>query len=166
MQCLPLLAKKLTDLSPDRNCDPHLLRILNDQTRALQAAVAELQAAVRRNPTAREDRNSAARFGQAERYCALHSAICCLGFWLFNREHLGDFVTRGEWLIAALARQGEAIFRCGTMNLAWTENLCRQLYDQTEHFQMYSLMPWPLAQPGQGEQNSDGGLFPPLPEDP
>ena len=160
MQSLPLLAKKLAGLSPDLNCDDAMLEILNNETRRLQGAVAELQTAIRsRPPSPREERNSAVRFGMAERYCALHSAICCLGFWLFNRDHLRDFTARGEWLAAAIARQGEAFFRCGSMNERFTDTLCCELFDQTDRGQMYSLMPWPLAAPGQLELGSESRLF-------
>lgn len=152
MQSLPGLAGKLVDLAPDRHCDESMLERLRAQVLRLQMGLAELQSSVSTRPKEPEPRNSAARFGCAERYCALHSAICCLGFWLHNRDRLGGFVARGEWLEAALLRQGEAAFRCGTMSPALTDALCAQLLTQTEGDQMYSLLPWPLAARGQLEQ--------------
>ncbi|MCX6925432.1 MAG: acyl-CoA dehydrogenase, partial [Verrucomicrobia bacterium] len=92
MQSLPLLTNKLGNLKPDPNCGEAVLKLLNSQSRRLEEAVAELRIAVERGKAAREARNSAARIGMAERYCALHSAICCVGFWLFNRDHLGEFM--------------------------------------------------------------------------
>jgi hypothetical protein len=63
-------------------------------------------------------------------------------------------MARGEWLAAALARQGEAIFQCGTMNAEIADGLCERVFEQTEKSQMYSLLPWPLAATGQREQDS------------
>ena len=165
LQGLPLLARKLKNLPPDRNCDATMLEILSHETRRLEEAVAELRAAVRSDSSARNSRNSAARFGLAERYCALHTAICCLGFWLFNRDHFDDFTAQGQWLAAALARQGEELFRSGSMNLGLADSLCQQLFEQTDQFQMYSLMPWPIADRGQREEGADRRLFPALPGD-
>lgn len=159
MQSLPLLANKLASLSPDHDCDAAILRELNIKTCRMREAVAELQGNVQRSPTTPEARNSAARFGLAERYCALHSAICCLGFWLFNRSHLGGFIARGEWLAAALERQGDAIFRCGTLSQPLSESLCTRLFEQTQQSQMYSLIPWPLPKPGQREHGPECRLF-------
>jgi alkylation response protein AidB-like acyl-CoA dehydrogenase len=166
VQSLPLLRKKVASLSPDKHCNISTLRELNIRVRRLQEAVTQLQVQVQSSLTAREEKGSAARFGMAERYCALHNAICCLGFWLLNRNHLGSFVARGEWLAAALGRQGETIFRCGTLSPRLTNSLCSEMFEQTDHAQMYSLIPWPLPKPGQHEQAPACALFELSAEDP
>ncbi|HEX8845591.1 MAG TPA: acyl-CoA dehydrogenase [Pyrinomonadaceae bacterium] len=43
-------------------------------------------------------------FEQAERYCVLHAAACCLHMWLYNRERLGEFFRSGEWVVWCLGR--------------------------------------------------------------
>lgn len=43
-------------------------------------------------------------FEQAERYCVLEAAACCLHLWIHNREGLGDFFARGDWLVLSLER--------------------------------------------------------------
>lgn len=159
MQSLPQLALKLRSLPPDRHCSAGTLEMLNEQTRQLENAIADLRAAVNREPTARSTRNSAVRLGYAERYCALHVAISCLGFWLYNRGQLSDFADHGEWLVAALARQGEVFHHCGSLPTALTDALCDRLFEQTDQFHMYSLVPWPLASAGQREDNSDQRLW-------
>ena len=150
-QSLPLLAEKLRALVPDANCDAASLKRLRDETCRLEKAVAALVAAVRDATTRPGERNSAAQIGLAERYCALHTAIGCLGFWLFNRDYLGGFTARGDWLAAALARQGEAAFRCGAMDEKLAGALCEELFDRTARSQMYSQLPWPLTNAGQPE---------------
>jgi hypothetical protein len=43
-------------------------------------------------------------FEQAERYCVLEAAACCVHLWLHNRERLGEFFGRGDWLVLSLER--------------------------------------------------------------
>jgi hypothetical protein len=43
-------------------------------------------------------------FEQAEKYCALEAAACCVHMWAHNREDLGEFFGRGDWLVLSLER--------------------------------------------------------------
>ena len=43
-------------------------------------------------------------FEQSKRYCTLSAAAACVHMWVHNREHLGDFFGRGEWLTLCLHR--------------------------------------------------------------
>ncbi len=47
---------------------------------------------------------SAAMFGAAKRYCALHAASSCLHSWIWNRRNSSSFFASGGWLVPALAR--------------------------------------------------------------
>lgn len=163
LQSLPLLILKLNELGPDQSCSVSTLSALQAQTRRLQDAVADLQARVAREPSGAGERNSAALVGLAERYCALHVAIACLGVWVFNRGHLSDFMDRGEWLLAALTRQGEPFAHCGSLSTPLTAALCRRLFEQTDASEMYSLVPWPLAGANQREVLPDGPFWSPTP---
>jgi alkylation response protein AidB-like acyl-CoA dehydrogenase len=43
-------------------------------------------------------------FAIAKKYCVLHAASACVQMWLHNRETLGEFFARGEWLVCCLER--------------------------------------------------------------
>ncbi|NJL53025.1 MAG: acyl-CoA dehydrogenase, partial [Hydrococcus sp. SU_1_0] len=43
-------------------------------------------------------------FEIAKKYCTLHAAACCLHMWLYNRDFLGEFFAKGEWLVLSLHR--------------------------------------------------------------
>lgn len=43
-------------------------------------------------------------FEFAKKHCILHAAAACLQMWLRNREALGEFFARGEWLVLCLER--------------------------------------------------------------
>ncbi len=85
-------------------------------------------------------------FEQAERYCLLEAAACCLHLWLHNREHLGEFFGRGDWLALCLERilkklgeRGVAVAG-GTEGRVWGEMV--RLY---EGDRMFSAVPFRLA---------------------
>ena len=51
-----------------------------------------------------------------------------------------DFVARADWLVAPLNRQGVRHFRSSPMRPRLADALRRQLLDQTDRFQMDSLL--------------------------
>lgn len=153
VQSLPLLLNQLATLEGDAQLDAELLQQLRAQATQLSMALDELRTAVEQaaQTQRRGERNSAQLFTLAEDYCALHSAIACLGFWLHNRNALGPFVARGDWLLAALQRRCAAQFRSGALSVPLVNALYQQLLQQSTQAQMYSLLPWPLAAPQQRE---------------
>ena len=63
--------------------------------RRLAADVRHAQSASHRSPR---------RLRLAERYARLHAAACCAHFWIYNRDLLGEFFGREEWLSSCLNR--------------------------------------------------------------
>ena len=43
-------------------------------------------------------------FELAQQYCLFHAATTCVLIWAHNRQRLGDFFARGEWLALSLQR--------------------------------------------------------------
>ncbi len=144
-ESLPCLIRQLRQLRASAATSGDTLKQLRHAALALQKDLAALMRDVRAHPPQRGERNSSAQIHRAERFCALHSAIACLGIWLFNRDRLGSFFARGSWLAAVLARRGEPHFRTGSLNAAHAESLAAQLLHQFDAHQMFSLLPWPLA---------------------
>jgi hypothetical protein len=93
----------------------------------------------------------AGRFALAETYCALHTAIACLGVWLFNRDYLGEFFADGAWLLAALRRLGVSRFETGSLAPETADALCRQMLAQRRDGHLFSLLSIRLATEGQRE---------------
>ncbi len=159
VQSLPLLLRQLADLTADAHLDAAQWTRISEEAARLDRALSALRADIEHAGVARGRRNSAHQFALAEHYCALHSAVACLGLWLHNRDALGPFFARGDWLLAALQRQGQAVFRSGALDVALTDALMQQLQTQSAQAQMYSLLPWPLAQAGAHEDLSCSPLF-------
>jgi hypothetical protein len=86
-------------------------------------------------------------FEQAERYCVLHAAACCLHMWLYNRERLGEFFGSGGWLVWSL---GRLLNRLGMESRAEMSEHEAALAMEMERLfveqRLFSIIPLPLAQ--------------------
>lgn len=151
MESLPGLLNQLRDLPPSGACPSATLAALRAAASALQARVAALDAAVLAEPARSGLRNSARQFALAQRYCELHAATAALGLWLHNRATLGPFFAAGQWLLAALRRNGASHFECGELDPELTEALMAQLQRQHCDHHMFSLLQWPLAARGSAQ---------------
>ncbi len=121
------------------------LAALHDAAATLQSDLDTLLREVLADPPRRGERNAPEQIRRAERFCALHAAVTCLGVWLFNRAHAGGFFAQGDWLLAALERRGQQYFRAGSLRPEHAGLLAGQLLHQFDTRQMFSLLPWPLA---------------------
>ncbi|HEX8847779.1 MAG TPA: hypothetical protein VF791_24275, partial [Pyrinomonadaceae bacterium] len=94
-------------------------------------------------------------FEQAERYCVLHAAACCLLMWLYNRERLGEFFGSGAWLVWCL---GRLLSKLGIESRsemrehegAMAEELERLFIEQ----RLFSIVPLQLAQSNVGSETT------------
>jgi alkylation response protein AidB-like acyl-CoA dehydrogenase len=86
-------------------------------------------------------------FEQAERYCVLQAAACCLHLWLYNRETLGEFFGRGEWLVLSLERllRRLGVRRTTRLPAEYERNVAEELERLFAAPQMFSLVPFQLA---------------------
>lgn len=92
-------------------------------------------------------------FEQAERYCTLEAAACCVHVWLHNREHLGEFFKRGDWLVLSLDR---LLMRLGQprteMPAEYEERVARDLDRLFEEERLFALIPLQLARSKQHQE--------------
>jgi hypothetical protein len=94
----------------------------------------------------REYSRSPEMFEQAERYCVLEAAACCIHMWVHNRETLGEFFGRGEWLVLSLER---LLKRLGERNeeaaSEHEERVARELERLYVEELLFSVVPFRLA---------------------
>jgi len=85
-------------------------------------------------------------FEQAERYCLLEAAACCVHLWIHNRETLGEFFGRGDWLVLSLERllvrlgERRSVLPAEHEERAWVE--MERLCDEQR---LFSIVPVQLA---------------------
>lgn len=148
IESLPTLAEKINTLTPDNYLNEEILTRLQYLVFKLKIDIASLQSKILEEPPRRGERNSAQQFCFAQHYCEIHAAIAALGIWLYNRQTLGSFFANGMWLQAALMRGGRAEFKCGELTTEIIKTLHEQCEYQRTNEQMFSLLPWPLAEKG------------------
>jgi len=82
----------------------------------------------------------------ARRHCLLHAGASCLWMWLFNRESLGEFFARGEWLVLALDRLMTALVPPrGPIPTAFTDRVANELFRLHREDRLFSIIPLKLA---------------------
>ena len=86
-------------------------------------------------------------FEQAERYCVLEAAACCVHIWLHNRERLGEFFGRGDWLVLSLER---LLMRLGqhrdVLPAEYEERVAAEMERLFDEERLFSIVPLQLAQ--------------------
>ncbi len=150
-ESLSQLIERLQSMRADLLTSIETLDQLRGQALALQADLIALEEEILADPPQCGARNTPTQFSRAERFCGLHSAIACLGIWLFNRNYFGSFFADGRWLVAALMRRGGYNFRIGSLSAEHTDLLAAQLLHQFNAQHMFSLLPWPLAEKDSAE---------------
>jgi alkylation response protein AidB-like acyl-CoA dehydrogenase len=85
-------------------------------------------------------------FEQSERYCMLEAAACCVHMWIHNRERLGEFFERGDWLVLSLER---LLMRLGQQRsmlpAEHEERVAEELERLFKEERLFSIVPLQLA---------------------
>ena len=161
IESLPALLQQLQRCSTGNAQEEAVLTRLRVSAPKLTTMLSELDRDILDDPVRRGERNSAKKFAFAERYCALHSTIACLGLWLCNRDSMPGFFAQGRWLEAALVRceseHSSAGMRIGALDPALIDDLIAQFQRQLSDHHMFSLLHWPLA--ARGSEQSIDTLF-------
>ena len=85
-------------------------------------------------------------FAIAKNYCTLHAAASCLHMWIYNRELLGEFFAKGEWLVLCLHRLLRTITPLPySISEVYRENVARELVQLEQEDQLFSIVPFQLA---------------------
>ena len=87
-----------------------------------------------------ESGRSVRRLHLAKRFADLHAAACCSHFWIHNRDILGEFVGREEWLSTCLSR-----CLAEEVPLAADGHLERELLDRSRNHRLFSAVAYQLA---------------------
>ena len=92
-------------------------------------------------------------FAMAKKYCTLHAAASCLHFWIYNRQILGEFFARGEWLVLALHRLLRTMRPLPYfIDRVYVDHLAQELLKLYQENKLFSLVPFQLAQTNNHKQ--------------
>jgi alkylation response protein AidB-like acyl-CoA dehydrogenase len=104
LQGFTLSLEKLSSIEPADEEEAATLELIGARARAILTEVERLRERVAASLSDNGFNKSPEMFEQAEKYCALEAAACCVQMWVHNREELGEFFGRGDWLVLSLER--------------------------------------------------------------
>ncbi len=84
-----------------------------------------------------------AYFEAANEYCDIHTAASCLYMWFFNRDHLGDYFSKGEWLVLSLQKTISQLKHTKIdLDKTYVENAMTELLRLHENDLLFSNIPF------------------------
>jgi alkylation response protein AidB-like acyl-CoA dehydrogenase len=148
LQGFTLSLERLSSIQPLDAEERATLELIGDRARAILAEVEKLRERVAASLSDNGFNKSPEMFEQAERYCALEAAACCVHMWVHNREELGEFFRRGDWLVLSLER---LLMRLGRRRAILPgeheQRVAEELKQLYQERRVFSIVPFRLATP-------------------
>lgn len=143
LQGLTLSLEKLSSLELK---DSATLELIMDRTRAILTEIENQRERVTASLKDNGFNKSPEMFAQAEKYCVLEAAACCVHLWVHNREALGEFFGRGDWLVLSLERLLVRLGRRRTiLPSEYEQRVATELERLYHERQLFSVVPFQLA---------------------
>ena len=143
LQGLKLSVEKLSSIELK---DTATLELIMDRARAILTEVENQRERVTASLKDNGFNKSPEMFEQAEKYCVLEAAACCVHLWVHNREALGEFFGRGDWLVLSLERLLVRLGRRRTILPSEHEQRVATELERLYHERrLFSVVPFQLA---------------------
>ncbi|HEY0098836.1 MAG TPA: acyl-CoA dehydrogenase [Pyrinomonadaceae bacterium] len=146
LQGFALSLEKLSSIEPKETGDGATLALIESRARAILSEVESQREFITASLRDSGFNKSPEMFEQAERYCLLEAAACCVHLWVYNRETLGGFFGRGDWLVLSLER---LLVRLGerrrVLPAEHEERVAEEMQRLYEEERLFSLVPFQLA---------------------
>lgn len=143
LQGLTLSLEKLSSLELK---DSATLELIKERARAILAEIENQRERVTASLKDNGFNKSPEMFEQADRYCVLEAAACCVHLWVHNREGLGEFFERGDWLVLSLERLLVRLGRRRTILPSEHEQRVATELERLYHERrLFSVVPFQLA---------------------
>ena len=147
LQGLELSLAKLDDLSQDSDVDPEVIAHLTDLGKLILEELDAHDQRISQSKFEYGHDQSPELFEIAKNYCTLHAAATCLHMWLYNRETLGSFFAKGEWLVLSLHRLMRTMRPLPfAISAIYVDNVAQELLKLYEDDKLFSIVPFQLAQ--------------------
>ena len=122
------------------------LELIIDRTQSIMIEVERQRECVAASLSENGFNKSPEMFEQAEKYCALEAAACCVHMWVHNREELGEFFRRGDWLVLSLERLLMKLGRRrAILPTEHEQRVAAELERLYQERQLFSIVPFQLA---------------------
>jgi alkylation response protein AidB-like acyl-CoA dehydrogenase len=143
---LEISLRKLEELQQNKEINPELVSQLINLGNLLLEELDAHDVAIAESKFEFGHDQSPEMFEIAKKYCTLHASACCLHMWLYNRNLLGDFFAKGEWLVLSLHRLLRTIRPLPyTISQTYIENVAQELVKLHQENKLFSIVPIQLA---------------------
>lgn len=146
LQRLPLALANLHTLKETSSVSLDVLTSIITLTEIVQAELNALDENVSHATFQFGHEQSPELFDLAKQYCILHTAAACVHMWVYNRNHLGNFFAKGEWLALCLRR---LLLACRPATMLPPrlndEAIAQELLRLYHENRLFSIVPFQLA---------------------
>lgn len=143
LQGLEMITHELDKIDADVTA-PEVLEQIKHNTKDLIEALNHLEEKVElMEPIENGHHLPPAYFEAANEYCDIHTAACCLYMWFFNRNQLGDYFSKGEWLVLSLQKTISQLKHTKIdLDKTYVENAMIELLRLHENDLLFSSIPF------------------------
>ncbi|MBC7923015.1 MAG: acyl-CoA dehydrogenase family protein [Ferruginibacter sp.] len=145
LQGLEVAYEKLAALRRAGEAEPGVVDALTSLVAEMLTRLAEQEATIRQLPSPAGHNLPLEYFEAAEAYSVIHAAAACVHTWLYNRDHLGEFFGKGEWLVLCLNRLLPTASHPSSLPKTYLENAAQELIRLYEADQLFSIVPLQLV---------------------
>lgn len=146
LQGLEIAIEQLEDLQTDDSLNPKVLEQLLNFSHMLLDELNHHDEIIAESKFEYGHDQSPELFEIAKKYCILHAAASCLHIFVYNRDVLGEFFARGEWLVLSLHRLLRTMLPLSyTISDEYSENLTQEMLQLYQQDKLFSIVPFQLA---------------------
>ncbi|MCP2728973.1 acyl-CoA dehydrogenase [Limnofasciculus baicalensis] len=147
LQGLEIALKQLDDLKSESDVNSEVLEKVTSLANVVLEELDNFDEIIANSGFEYGHEQSPELFELAKKYCALHTAAACVHTWVYNRQILGEFFAKGEWLVLSLHRILKPWRQLPyTMDKAYSENVARELLRLHQENKAFSIVPFQYAQ--------------------
>jgi alkylation response protein AidB-like acyl-CoA dehydrogenase len=146
VQGLEIALQKLEALKTDESIDAEVLKKLLNLSNMLYEELNHHDEIIANSKFEYGHNQSPELFEIAQKYCTIHACASTLYLWLYNRNILGEFFAKGEWLVLSLHRLLRTMRQLPySISEEYSENLTQELLNLYKQDKLFSIVPFQLA---------------------
>ncbi|WP_271770331.1 acyl-CoA dehydrogenase family protein [Aquimarina algiphila] len=147
LQGIEFALSKLGNLKGKNSVSPKTLSEILNLTIDLISNLMDLENKVDKLPVVESGHNLETEyFDLAQSYCKLHTAATSVFMWVYNQEELGEYFSKGEWLVLSLQRTLDSftIYK-KELDKEYLENTAKHLLTLHTEGKLFSITPFQLS---------------------
>lgn len=146
VQGLEIVLSQLDELKKDDNVDKEILEMVMNLASMVLEELNQHDQIIANSKFEYGHNQSPELFEIAKKYCNIHACASILYIWVYNRNILGEFFAKGEWLVLSLHRLLRTMRQLPySISEEYTENVTQELLNLYKQDKVFSIVPFQLA---------------------